>query len=89
MLNKVKVKLSLCLTKHHTIKTYWRRGGIAPRILDLGTNGGEWSALRLCRFTLRERTPWYPLDRRLGVPQSRPGRGGEKENPQPPPGVEP
>jgi hypothetical protein len=33
---KVKVKL-LCLTKHHAMKTYWRVGGIAPRILDLGT----------------------------------------------------
>jgi hypothetical protein len=28
-----KVKLSLCLTKHHAMKTYWRSGGIAPRIL--------------------------------------------------------
>jgi hypothetical protein len=34
---KVKVKLSLCLTKHHAMKTYWGSGGIAPRILDLGT----------------------------------------------------
>jgi hypothetical protein len=30
---KVKVKLSLCLTKHHAIKAYWGNGGIAPRIL--------------------------------------------------------
>jgi hypothetical protein len=28
-----KVKLSLCLTKHHAIKGYWRSGGISPRIL--------------------------------------------------------
>jgi hypothetical protein len=34
---KVKVKLSLCLTKHHAMKTYWGSGGIDPRILDLGT----------------------------------------------------
>jgi hypothetical protein len=34
---KVKVKLSLCLTKHYAMKTYWGSGGIAPRILDLGT----------------------------------------------------
>jgi hypothetical protein len=34
---KVKVKLYMCLTKHHTMKTYWWSGGIAPRILDLGT----------------------------------------------------
>jgi hypothetical protein len=34
---KVNVKLSPCLTKHHAMKTYWGSGGIAPRILDLGT----------------------------------------------------
>jgi hypothetical protein len=26
--------------------------------------------------------PWYPLDRRLGGPQSWSGRGGEEKNPQ-------
>jgi hypothetical protein len=35
-LGEVKVKLSLCLTKHHAMKTDWGSGGIAPRILDLG-----------------------------------------------------
>jgi hypothetical protein len=34
---KVKIKLSPCLIKHHAMKTYWESGGIAPRILDLGT----------------------------------------------------
>jgi hypothetical protein len=29
----VKIKLSLCLTKHHTMKAYWGSGGIAPIIL--------------------------------------------------------
>jgi hypothetical protein len=33
----VKVKLSLYLTKYHAMKTDWGSGGIAPRILDLGT----------------------------------------------------
>jgi hypothetical protein len=33
---EVKVKVSLCLTKHHAMKTYWVSGGVAPRILDLG-----------------------------------------------------
>jgi len=28
--------------------------------------------------------PWYPLDRRLGGPQSRSGYGGEEKNSQPP-----
>jgi hypothetical protein len=30
---KVKVKLSLCLTKHHAVKAYWWSGRITPRIL--------------------------------------------------------
>jgi hypothetical protein len=34
---KGKVKLSLCLNKHHVMKTYWGSGGIPPRILDVGT----------------------------------------------------
>jgi len=25
------IKLSMCLTKHYTIKTYWGSGGTAPR----------------------------------------------------------
>jgi hypothetical protein len=31
--NYIKVKVSLCLTKHHAMKVYWRSGGIAPLIL--------------------------------------------------------
>jgi hypothetical protein len=34
---KVKVKLSLCSTKHYAMKTYCGSGGIAPRILNLDT----------------------------------------------------
>jgi hypothetical protein len=34
---KGKVNLSLCLTEHHVMKTYWGSGYIAPRILELGT----------------------------------------------------
>jgi hypothetical protein len=37
----------------------------------------------------QENIPWYPLDKRLGWHQSRSGRGGEKKNSQPPPGLEP
>jgi hypothetical protein len=35
---KVKVKLSLCLTKHHAMKTYWGSGGQlhAPAVLPPG-----------------------------------------------------
>jgi hypothetical protein len=38
---------------------------------------------------LQGNSPWYPLDRRLGGPQSLSGRGGEEKNSQPPPGIEP
>jgi hypothetical protein len=34
---KPKVK-SLSLTKYHAMKTYLGSGGIAPRILDIGTS---------------------------------------------------
>jgi len=41
---------------------------------------GEWSASHPSYFTPGERAPWYPLDRKLGGPQSRSGRGGEEKN---------
>jgi hypothetical protein len=34
-------------------------------------------------------SPWYPLDRRLGGPQSRSGRGGEEKNSKLLPELEP
>jgi hypothetical protein len=55
----VKVKLSLCLTKHHTMKTYTGNGVIAPRILDLGT---RW--MRVVGSTPR---PLYPRERDPGT----------------------
>jgi hypothetical protein len=70
-LGKVKVKLSLCFNG-------------APRhegvFFDLGTRW-RW----VVSFTPRRFTPWYPLDRRLGGPQSRSGRGVKEKNSQPPP----
>jgi len=36
------------------MKTYWGSGYIAPRILELGNNGNEWSASRPGRFTQRK-----------------------------------
>jgi hypothetical protein len=32
---------------------------------------------------------WYPLDMRLGGPQSRSGKGGEEKNSKSQPGIEP
>jgi hypothetical protein len=35
------------------------------------------------------KSPWYPLNSRLGGPQSRSGCGGEEKNSQPLSGLEP
>jgi hypothetical protein len=71
------------------MKAYWGSGSIAPRILDLCIRW-RW----VVSFTPRPlypqgRSACYPLDRRLGWPQSRSGRGGEENNSQPLPGLEP
>jgi hypothetical protein len=65
------------LTKHHAMKAYWI-GGIATRILELGTRL-RW----IVSFTFRSlypqgKSPCYPLDRRLRGPQSRSASGGEE-----------
>jgi hypothetical protein len=64
---KVKVKLALCLTKHHAMKTYWGSGGIAPRILDLGTRG-MCGQLQAPTALPQGKSPRYPFYRRLGGP---------------------
>jgi hypothetical protein len=89
MCKKVKVKVSLCLTKHQAMKKYWRSGGIAPRIPDLGTRW-RW----VVSFTSRPpypqgKSPCYPLDRRLAGPQSYSGCSGEEKNSQPLLGIKP
>jgi hypothetical protein len=47
---KVKVKLSLCLIKHHAMKTYRDSGGMSPPFLTSAFDGREWSASRSGRF---------------------------------------
>jgi hypothetical protein len=54
-------------------------GSIAPRVLGLGIRW-RW----VVSFTTRPlyhqgKIPWYPLDRRLGGPQSRSGRGDKRK----------
>jgi hypothetical protein len=65
----------------------WGSGGIALPFLTSVLGVGEWSASRPGRFTPGEE-PQYPLDRRLGGPQSRSGRCGEEKNLLPLPGIE-
>jgi hypothetical protein len=71
-----KRKFPLCLTKHHATKTYRGSGGIAPHILNLDTRWRWVVSFTTRPLNLGERRR-YALDKRLGGPQSRSGRGGE------------
>jgi hypothetical protein len=64
-------------------------GGIAPRILDLGTRLEVSGQLHAPDALLQGKSRWHPLDRRLRGPQSRSGQGGEEKHPQPLPYLEP
>jgi hypothetical protein len=69
--------LSLCFywaSRHEGILVEGRYS--YTQSLTSALHGGEWSASRPGRFILSEKSPWYPLDRRLGGPQSRYGRCG-------------
>jgi len=62
------------------MKAYWGMEVQLHALLISALDGGEWSASRPDHFTHREKAPGIPLDRRLGGPQSRCGRGGEEKN---------
>jgi hypothetical protein len=71
------------------MKAYRRNEHIAELILHLGS---RW--IWVVSFTFRPlytqgNSPWYPLDRMLGGPQSQSGHGCEEKNFQPLPGLEP
>jgi len=83
------IKLSLCLTKHHAMKMYKGIGGIALHILDLSTGWSGVVSFMPWLLYPHGKSPWYPLDRRLGGTQSCSGCGGEEKNSQPTPGIEP
>jgi hypothetical protein len=72
------------------MKACWGSGGIEPCILDLGARW-RWVVSFTSRPLLYSQgnSPWYPLDRKLGGPQNRSGRGGEEKNSQPLPRLEP
>jgi hypothetical protein len=62
------------------MKLYWGSGGIAPCVLDLVT---RWK--RVVSFTAlplypNRKSPWHPLDRRLGGSQSQSGHREEKNS---------
>jgi hypothetical protein len=71
------------------MKAYWKSGGIAPRILDLGTRWRWVVSFILRPLHPQVKRPWYPLDVGLGGHQSSSEHGGEEKNSQPLPGLEP
>jgi hypothetical protein len=82
-------RYSCPLTVHHAMKAYWGSGFIAPRILNLGTKWGWVVDFTPQPLYSQGKSPWYPLDKRQGGPQSRSGRGGEEKNSHPLPGLKP
>jgi hypothetical protein len=80
--------MSLCFKWAPRHEGVLASGGIAPRILDLGTKW-RW----VVSFTPRPlyphgKSPWYPLDRRLGGLRNRSGHSSEETNSQPLPELE-
>jgi hypothetical protein len=65
----VKVKLSLGLTMYHAMKTNGEVKVQFHTFLTSALDGGEWSATCPVLFTPGD-SPQYPLDRRLGGPES-------------------
>jgi hypothetical protein len=86
---KGKVVAVPLLTKHHALKVHWGSGGISPRILDLSTRQKQVVSFTPWPLYPQRKSPWYPLDRRLGGPHSWSGHGGEGINSYPLSGPEP
>jgi hypothetical protein len=73
------MKCKVVLIKHYAMKGY---EGVYVQIHIVFTSalvGGERSASRPGPFCLWGKNPLYPLDRRLGEPQSWSGRCGEEK----------
>jgi hypothetical protein len=66
------------------MKSYWGSGVIAPLILWPRHYMEVSGQLHAPAALPQGKSPWYPLDKRLGGPQSRSGLGGvEKKFPAP------
>jgi hypothetical protein len=61
------------------MKTYWGSVGIAPRIFNIGPRWRWVVSFTPWPLYPRRKSPQYPVDRRLGGPQSRSWRGGEEK----------
>jgi hypothetical protein len=85
----VKIKLSPCLNwapRHEGVLGEWRYSFTHSwRRFQMEVSG----QLHTPPLYPQGKSPWYPLERRLGGPHSWPGRGGEEKNSKPLPGFEP
>jgi hypothetical protein len=71
------------------MQAYWGVEVQLHALFDLGTRWRSSGELHALAALPPRKSLWHPLDRRLGGPQGRSGRGGEEKNSQPPPGIEP
>jgi hypothetical protein len=71
------------------MKAYWGNGGIATRIIDLGIRWRSVVSFMTRPLYPQGKSPWFPLDRRLGELKCRSERGGEEKNSQHLSGLEP
>jgi hypothetical protein len=85
---KGKLKLSLCFNwapRHEGVLEDWRYS--STHSLTSAVDRGEWSVHAPAALP-QGKSPWCPLDRKVGGSQSRSGRGGKGKNFQPPLGIE-
>jgi hypothetical protein len=86
---KVKVKLSCAFLYsapcHEGVLGEWRH--IFTHFFTSALDGGDGKLHALATLP-QGKSPWYPLDRRRGGPQSRSGCRSEEKNSQPLPGLE-
>jgi hypothetical protein len=79
-LSYIPMNSSPCLIKHYTMKAgVWGSGCTDPHSLDLGTSWRWVGHFTLRQLYPRGKSPRYPLDGRLGEPQSRSGKRGEEK----------
>jgi hypothetical protein len=74
------VKIEDRIGRVHTVKAY---GGVQFELHSFYTwplDGAEWLDSHIARFTTHGRNKWYPLNRRLGGPQSQTVLFGEGKN---------
>jgi hypothetical protein len=77
---KWKVKLPLCFTNSALChEDVWKSGCIYLRFLDLGTSWRRVVSLKPRSLYPQRKSPRYPLDRKLGGPQSRAEQRGEEK----------